>query len=363
MSRGLGDVYKRQLLVSARTGDVVLPSLARIPIPLRVVLPTGEPPYARIETSPPGYQKAGEFVRFDGRGSSDPDSPITCFQWLIESTSGTTELVQGVASLARSFDRAQRLSVQLRTSDRPEAAAACVPGAPAVPQDLFSPFVDMVLYTIVNATPTAVPVTSPAEFQRIREGVLFSALSSEDPDGTIVSYEWKIFSSNPDPGIPNPLVLTDPVFVRSFAQPQDLEISLSVTDDAHSSDVATARLQIVDNMPPRANAGPDTFGTASNSSGSYICVTELSGCGSADPDGRIAAFEWYWGDGAIDRVVINQCLAVHTYRAPGTYVASLVVYDDGDGTCPPMTSTGPNTCPSRRLSAPDTVEVTCLPLP
>ncbi len=255
-----GDTW---LLVRARPDELVLPSLARVSIPFRFVLPTGEPPRSHIEASPPEAQGVGRFVRFDGSGSTDPDGPITCFQWTIASSLGSSEVVQGVASLSRSFDAAQQLSVTLRTSDRPEAAAGCTPGSPPLPPDLFSPYVDLVLYEVIN-------------------------------------------------------------------------------------------------LPPVADAGEDTFGSVMASP--YRCAVALSGCRSSDPDGAIAMYEIAWGDGMVNRLNTS-CVFQHTYLAPGTYAATLVVYDTGDGSCPPMSPNQPDACPSRRHSAPDSVTVTCSPLP
>jgi len=47
---------------------------------------------------------------------------------------------------------------------------------------------------------------------------------------------------------------------------------------------------------------------------------------SKDPDGRIATYAWDWGDGK--RARGPQARRFHTYRRPGTYVATLTVTDN-----------------------------------
>lgn len=72
------------------------------------------------------------------------------------------------------------------------------------------------------------------------------------------------------------------------------------------------------NQLPTAAAGVDivtTFGSPAS----------FSGSGSFDPDGTIVYYLWNFGDG-VQAAGIN---ASHAYAAPGTYLVSLTVADDG----------------------------------
>lgn len=73
------------------------------------------------------------------------------------------------------------------------------------------------------------------------------------------------------------------------------------------------------NALPIANAGSDRTGTVN------VSLT-LSGSGSYDPDGSIAAYWWTFGDGG--SVTTTSASISHTYTAAGTYVAVLWVRDN-----------------------------------
>ncbi len=71
------------------------------------------------------------------------------------------------------------------------------------------------------------------------------------------------------------------------------------------------------NRPPTANAGADQ----SASPGAAVTV---NGSASTDVDGTIVSWSWSFGDGSSG----TGAVAVHSYRDPGTYVATLTVTDD-----------------------------------
>jgi PKD repeat protein len=64
---------------------------------------------------------------------------------------------------------------------------------------------------------------------------------------------------------------------------------------------------------------------SSPTSGTGQLTVAFSSAGSYDPDGTISAFDWDFGDGSVS----SNANPSHTYSAPGTYNASLVVYDNG----------------------------------
>lgn len=71
---------------------------------------------------------------------------------------------------------------------------------------------------------------------------------------------------------------------------------------------------------------PDQGPRASFSGSSYDEVAHFDATGSSDRDGRVARYDWDFGDGAILRD--GGPRPSHTYRHPGTYGVTLVVTDN-----------------------------------
>lgn len=221
--------------------------------------------------------------------------------------------------------------------------------------------------------PEAVIAITPSVQARSGSTVVFSGTDSTSPDpaATIVDAQWEIYSTNPDPDVdyvfdsPNNAPVS-----KIFTNEQTFSaVRLRVQDDRGrwSEWASEANYNIFKNLAPKADVTPATVTvTGSNSSGSYTCFVELSAAASIDSDGSIVRYDWSWGDGQIDYILTGVTQQGHTYRAPRDsitpYAVVLTVWDNGDGTCPPMTSTGGNNCASRK-SATDTAQVVCLPAP
>ena len=75
----------------------------------------------------------------------------------------------------------------------------------------------------------------------------------------------------------------------------------------------------VANQPPVAVVG------ATPTSGYAPQAVSFNSTGSSDPDGSIASYSWAFGDGGTSNVVSP----LHTYGAPGNFIATLQVCDDG----------------------------------
>ncbi len=82
----------------------------------------------------------------------------------------------------------------------------------------------------------------------------------------------------------------------------------------------TGTVQTTGNQPPLAVA------SATPTTGTAPLVVVFSSNGSYDADGTISSFNWDFGDGSAQS---TEASPTHTYSAVGTYVASLVVFDDG----------------------------------
>ena len=140
--------------------------------------------------------------------------------------------------------------------------------------------------------------------------VSFDGTGSNDPDGTIVSYEWDFGDGGTGTG-------ATPTY--TYAAAGNYTVSLTVTDDGGATDTATSTANIgAGNAPPIADANGPYNGTAG------IAVT-FDGSASTDPDGTIVAYDWDFGDGNTGTGVSP----TNTYALAGTYTVTLTVTDDG----------------------------------
>lgn len=91
------------------------------------------------------------------------------------------------------------------------------------------------------------------------------------------------------------------------------------------SDSASQNVQVnapvINNRPPKA----DISGPISGLVGETL---SFSGAGSTDSDGQIVSYAWDFGDGTTGSGVSVS----HAYNAAGSYLVTLTVTDDGQGT-------------------------------
>lgn len=79
-------------------------------------------------------------------------------------------------------------------------------------------------------------------------------------------------------------------------------------------------------LVPTGNQPPVAVASGTPTSGTAPLSVNFSSNGSYDPDGTIASFNWDFGDGT---ATSSLAAPSHTYNTSGTYVASLVVTDNG----------------------------------
>ncbi len=73
------------------------------------------------------------------------------------------------------------------------------------------------------------------------------------------------------------------------------------------------------------NPPPVAVATASATSGTVPLTVAFSSAGSYDSNGSITGYNWDFGDGSAQSA---EASPVHTYTTAGTFIASLVVFDD-----------------------------------
>ncbi len=164
------------------------------------------------------------------------------------------------------------------------------------------------------------PVADAGDDQNVTEGssVTLDGSASYDIDGTIVSYKWMEGST---------VLSTDVSFNKTDYPVGTHTITLTVSDDdgATGTDSVSVTVNVAENIPPVADAGPSqTIG---------ICDTlELDGSGSHDDDGDIVQYVWTVGEGEIIGEGETVSLPPVSSRTPGEHNITLTVTDDQGAT-------------------------------
>ena len=122
-----------------------------------------------------------------------------------------------------------------------------------------------------------------------QELVTLDGSGSSDPDGTIVSYEWR------DGDAVVGLVATPEVWLSVGTHV--LTLTVSDDDGAAGTDTVVVTINPAPNAPPVANAGPDQTVTDTNRDGAETVT--LNGSASSDTDGTIASHEWLSGNSVV----------------------------------------------------------------
>jgi len=219
---------------------------------------------------------SGSSCVFDASGSLDPEGNIVSYRWLFgDGTSATgatpshTYATGGYYTVTLTIVDGQGL--QSTASRRVAANAAPVAS-----------------FTLVCTGPTC----------------KFNGSASVDPDGTLVSFEWRFGDGATSLGRTATHSYASGTFVAQ----------LTVRDNAGDSSTSSQTLQIVNALPvPSFTAA--CYG--------FMCTFDASA--SVDPDGTIQSFLWHFGD---DWALYSPALTTHMYWAAGTYAVSLTVTDN-----------------------------------
>ncbi|CAH1001345.1 hypothetical protein LEM8419_02246 [Neolewinella maritima] len=144
--------------------------------------------------------------------------------------------------------------------------------------------------------------------------VTLDATESDDPDGTIVSYQWEWEGGS----------TTGEVVDQVFTTPNAYDITLTVTDNEGATDFEVMTLTVVapDNIAPTAVA------TATPTAGTAPLVVQLDATGSTDEDGSIIGYTWI----IPNQDTLTEPTPTVTFADAGTYPVVLIVTDDGGAT-------------------------------
>lgn len=226
-------------------------------------------------------------ARFDASGSSDADGSIVSYAWDFgDGTAGAgiqtshTYTTPGVytTTLTVTDDRGARTSVAQSVT------------------------------ALLSWRPTAVIAPDRPTIGML-DPVTFGGAESFDSDGTIVSYTWDFGDGTTATGVGA---------AHAWAAPGTYPVRLTVTDNAGMTGTATL------NYVVQANRFPVPVLTVTPTTGPGPLTVTFDGAKSYDPDGSIMFAAIDFGDGASSWTASD----IHTYANPGTYTATLMIWDN-----------------------------------
>lgn len=250
------------------------------------------PPTAIISASKTTVQ-IGEYVNFDGSGSSDPDGNIIEYTWYL----GNGLKDSGMYVLFM-YSESGTFNVSLIVIDNDGETGNAITTITVLP----------------NAAPQATISMDSTSFN-VGENAFFNASGSSDSDGRIVEYTWDFGDGTKDSGLySNHIYLTD----------GDYSVTLTVIDDYGASDVDSVDITILDpggppdNDPPTASFDADRTTIVEDES------VQFNASNSSDSDGAIVEYSWDFGDGSGGS---GKNIA-HIFSIIGVFNVTLTVFDN-----------------------------------
>lgn len=230
-------------------------------------------------------------VRFDASGSTDPDGRIDRYVWDFDGDGHTDDTGR---ILNHTYGSAGSYTVSLAVTD----------------DDGIINTTRRQIAVDKLVAPSANLAVSPSVPTR-NETVQFDASGSTDPDGQIVRYVWAFgdgASATTDTAV------TEHVYNSSG----NFTVTVSVVDDDGARDTSRATFRV--NQPPHIRLAADPPVPRRNE------TVTLDASRSTDPDGRITAFHWQFGDGTgIDD---GDAIVTHRYEDFATYTVAVTAVDD-----------------------------------
>lgn len=244
-----------------------------------------EPPVANA--GGPYSAESSNSIKFDGSGSSDPESILSSYQWDFGDGNTCTEELCSYAYVTPGT-----YTVTLTVTDGSGATASA----------------------ITTATVTGLLANPGGPYSGVKQTPI--QFQGDASTGSITSYQWNFGDGHEASGV-SP--------THSYASSGIYSVSLTVTDNERGTSTAYTTATI--NTAPIAFGG----GPYSGLSGSAV---QLNGAGSIDSDGTIASYQWNFGDGTSG---VGQT-PIHVYSSIGTYSPQLTVTDDLGATATANTS-------------------------
>ena len=251
-----------------------------------------QPPLAAFTTVPSTGEAPLEILA-DASRSEDPDGIIVAWDWDFGDGEGGSG-----RQISHVYPEAGKYTVRLTVRDDDGAETSSS-------RTIF----------VTEPSPNEPPVASFSATPtsgRAPLDVRFDAATSNDTDGSIVSYDWDLADGD---------VGTGRVLVHRFVNDGIYHVRLTVTDDDGSMDTATVTITVgspPDNLPPVAEF------TADPTQGVQPLQVRFDASESTDPDGSIVDYGWSFDDGGSG----TGRILVHRFDDAGEYDVRLTVTDD-----------------------------------
>lgn len=237
-------------------------------------------------------------VTFDGRLSDAPNGRIVAYRWSF----GDGNRDSGQPK-SHTYTEAGTYTVQLEIQDNNGNRATKTKQLTVLPSNNPSNQAPVAQFTY-NPNGGTAPQT-----------ITFDGTASYDPDGQLITYFWDFGDGNSASGS---------TVNHEYTTAGTYSIQLTVTDDAGQQQTITKNLTIEAPVGGKQLPEPDFRMTFSNASKTAPLTVYFDGRPSVDPDGRIVAYIWDFGDGTTTKGNPKS----HTYNAPGTYTIKLTVRDN-----------------------------------
>jgi len=275
--------YQASLIVEDGSGQVSNSAIRKF------LLKVNDPP--KPEAGPDIIAAPGSDLAFDGSGSSDSDGAIIRYSWDL----GDGYKEKGI-NVTHAYKRPDTYTVSLRVED--DSKSPCNSATDT-------------LEVWINAKP--VVDIGKDRIASVGQELEFSSGKSGDSDGEIMSYEWDMGDGAEKSG---------PDIVHTYEKPGTYKVRLAVTDNSGAvNGTAGDVLNVFVNDPPVADAGEDQRAAAEE-------PVIFDASASSDPDGKLEAFTWDFGDGTVS----EGKTATHSYERPGQYHVTLTVRDNSGST-------------------------------
>jgi PKD repeat protein len=241
-----------------------------------------QPPYVTMRANRTLVGK-GDPIRFNASASEDVDGVITSITWIFgDATTATGAVVDHAFATNGSFN------VTLVVVDDDGAVSFAT-----------------VRIIVGNSPPIAV-ARADTGYVLTFENITFNASSSFDVDDNIVTYSWDFGDGRSRMGR---------VVTHTYDDDGTYTVTLTVTDTAGAYGTTTINVMVA-NRPPVAGFVDLEVMTRE--------PAIFNGTYCYDPDGYIESFLWDLGGGQ----VYSTANASHMWERPGTYVITLMIWDD-----------------------------------
>jgi hypothetical protein len=256
----------------------------------------------------------GTTVTLDGSGATDVDGDLLAYEWALTTVpSGSTATLANAQAVRPTFvlDLPGTYVAQLIVHD------GTVPSVP-----------DTVVFSTINTKPIA--NAGPDQTQPVGASITLTGTSSNDPDGTALTYLWHLVTAPESSGaMLQHSTTAQPTFVVDRAGTYTLQL---VVSDGQFDSVPDFVTISTSNSRPVADAGPDHTPAPG-------AIVQLDGGNSHDVDGDALSYFW-----SFVHVPPGSTVTLSNSAAPtptflpdltgGEYVLQLIVNDGALNSAP-----------------------------